>query len=51
MRLSFCIQGGYGAMDGGLKGFCICEGLMGKMMGFKIMPDSFDVVQFWRVFR
>ena len=33
-------------MDGGVEGFGVGEGLVGEMMGFEIMPDDLDVVEF-----
>ena len=38
-------------MDGGVEGFGVGECLVGEMMGFEIMPDDLDVVEFGRVFR
>ena len=37
-------------MDGGIEVFCVGEGLVGEMMGFQVMPDNFDVVEFGRIF-
>ena len=36
-------------MDGSIESFGIGEGLVGQMMGFEIVPDHFDVVEFGRV--
>ena len=38
-------------MDGCVESVRICESAVGKMMCFKVAPDSFDVIEFGRVFR
>lgn len=37
-------------MDSAVEVVCICERLMGEMMGFEIMPDEFDVVELRGIF-
>ena len=37
-------------MDGFIEGVCIGEGLVGKVMGFEVAPDPFDVIELGYVF-
>ena len=37
-------------MDGALERIGICEGLVGEMMSFEIVPDNLDVVELGGVF-
>jgi hypothetical protein len=48
--LSFEVQDLDGSVDGRVEGFCIGKCLVSEMMGFEIMPDDLDVVEFGRVF-
>ena len=48
---SFQVQGCDGLVDGGVERFGIGECLVGEMMGFEIVPDDLDIVEFGRVFR
>ena len=48
--VSFDVQSVDGVVDGAVENFCVCEGLMGEIMGFEVAPNGFDVVEFGRVF-
>ena len=47
---SFRVQVLDGSMDGLFEIFGVAECSVGEMMGFQVAPDSFDVVEFGRVF-
>jgi hypothetical protein len=48
-RHSLGIELADGLVDGAVEGVDVGEGLVGEMMGLEVVPDQFDVVQFWRI--
>ena len=51
IAISLHVQVGDSAVDGGIEGFGVGEGLVGEVMGFEVMPDDFDVIEFGGIFR
>jgi hypothetical protein len=44
------VAGDYGGTDGAIESLGVDESLVSQMMGFEIIPDNFDVVEFGRIF-
>src|ERR1700750_725252 len=50
-QVSLSVEGGNGVVDGCVESGCLTESLVGKIVRLQVAPDSFDVIEFGRVFR